>query len=416
MDGDCNFDENIDNQCKADSIKQDNSFYTENNATETIQISFKKTSEEETKSSLKDEEITLKRNKAKAIVQELIRKLKANPNDPNLRLDCPQCDTKQLRKYVMYNHLMRVHEEEKEMCKYCGVYFKIGYLKHHIEHRHGSKKKPVKERKKMKLPPSKERVRSMVEHMINELKADPKDPNLRLDCPLCDSKQLKKQIMYNHLLRVHDEEKELCTYCGVYFKRMYLSNHIKNKHENENEKFVCVDCGKDYASKYGLMHHIEVVHQNKEKEVCPFCAKEYRNLQRHIEIAHEGKKPKEYPCKVPGCSKKYFSSTHLDKHFNNFHLNKKEECPQCGILVKNMKEHHRLSHLKVQKCVCPQCDKPFNSHKNMKLHVERVHNMRRYTCPHCNMSVSKIREHLKKTHKITDFNIDDIEVQRMHSN
>ena len=122
------------------------------------------------------------------------------------------------------------------------------------------------------------------------------------------------------------------------------------------------------------------------------------------------------PCKVPGCSKKYFSSTHLDKHFNNFHLNKKEECPQCGLLVKNMKEHHRLSHLKLQKCVCPQCDKPFNSHKNMKLHVERVHNMRRYTCPHCNMSVSKIREHLKKTHNITDYNIDDIEVQRMHSN
>ena len=48
----------------------------------------------------------------------------------------------------------------------------------------------------------------------------------------------------------------------------------------------------------------------------------------------------------------------------------------------------------------------------MRLHVERVHNGRRYVCPECGKIVSKIREHMRVCHHITEFNIEDVQVQR----
>ena len=60
-----------------------------------------------------------------------------------------------------------------------------------------------------------------------------------------------------------------------------------------------------------------------------------------------------------------------------------------------------------------QCGKAFSKKCDVRLHVERVHHGRRYICPHCGKTVSKIREHLRVNHHITDtVNIEDIVVIR----
>ena len=116
---------------------------------------------------------------------------------------------------------------------------------------------------------------------------------------------------------------------------------------------------------------------------------------------------------MPGCTKMFKSNSEAQKHLNAVHLNKKEQCPECGISVKNLSTHISQIHKYANRYSCPECDRSFSKRCDMKLHIERVHNQRRYICPHCRTSVCKIREHLRVAHKIIDFNMDDIEVQRI---
>ena len=287
------------------------------------------------------------------------------------------------------------------------------------------------------------KVRSTVEQLIKDMKGDPNDPNLRYDCPLCDSKKgknLKKYSLTNHIKWVHKEPdlpckyegckwvfkrpherrkhhetvhegvKELCTYCGGYFKN--VANHIKAAHEGDKHK--CNHCGKEYTSEYGLNYHIKTVHSKFETEVCHICAKEYRDMKAHLKYAHQGgSQIKEVPCEVPECDRMFRNKAEALQHLNAIHLNKREQCPECGISVKNLSTHISQIHTNAKKYPCPQCGKAFGKKCDVRLHVERVHNQRRYVCPNCGKSVSKIREHLRVVHKITDVNIDDIHVERI---
>ena len=144
---------------------------------------------------------------------------------------------------------------------------------------------------------------ALIKEMIKELKADPLDPELRLDCPQCEKKNFKKSALQTHLKLVHKSpdikcqyegcdwkfkrigdyrrhyenhfrEKELCTLCGFSFKN--LEAHIKQSHSES--KFNCQYCGKEYCSDYGLKYHIETVHNNKKKSVCHICAKVRRRM------------------------------------------------------------------------------------------------------------------------------------------
>ena len=101
------------------------------------------------------------------------------------------------------------------------------------------------------------------------------------------------------------------------------------------------------------------------------------------------------------------------KHLNSIHLNKREQCPECGISVKNLSTHLSQVHRNVGKHLCPQCGRGFSKKCDVKEHIERVHNQRRYICPHCSRSVCKIREHLRVAHKMFDVgSIDHIQIVR----
>ena len=79
---------------------------------------------------------------------------------------------------------------------------------------------------------------------------------------------------------------------------------------------------------------------------------------------------------------------------------------------KNVSTHISQIHTNAKKYPCPQCGKAFSKKCDVRLHVERVHNQRRYVCPECGKIVSKIRDHMKVCHHITEFNIEEVQVQR----
>ena len=175
------------------------------------------------KSRVLDTEKTLRSQKVRSIVDQLIKDMKADPKDPNLRFNCPMCDSKNaknMKKYALHKHLKWIHKEADLPCKYegCKVTFKH-----------------PKERQK-------------------------------------------------HYRIVHEKEKELCTYCGDYFKNVQA--HIRNNHEGEKQ--TCPHCSKEYTSESGLEYHIKICHTDGALEVCHICAKEFKDLKKHIKYSHQG--------------------------------------------------------------------------------------------------------------------------------
>jgi len=329
-------------------------------------------------------------------------------------------------------------------CPVCNNTF--SRIKEHMKRNHNLSDVNLEDLQKEKAVDSEKiksikKIRKIIEDVIKDMKADPLDPDLRLDCPMCDnksSKKLRKHALFRHLRlvhkeadlpckyegcnavfkregcrkthhkRVHEGVKELCTYCGEYYKN--LSDHIK---VHVIGPFKCPHCDKEYMYENSLNSHIKLDHL-KGKEICHICAKEYKDLKYHMKYAHQGGNLiKEIPCEVPECDRKFRTMQEAKKHLNSIHLNKREQCPECGISVKNLSTHLSQVHRNVGKHLCPQCGRGFSKKCDVKEHIERVHNQRRYICPHCSRSVCKIREHLRVAHKMFDVgSIDHIQIVR----
>ena len=252
------------------------------------------------------------------------------------------------------------------------------------------------------------------------------------NCPLCDKGGLKYKSLSKHIGGIHTERKyacdectwvfkksndlkrhkeshlppELCTICGGSFKR--LKKHIAEAHTKDRLK--CHVCDKEYISEYGLNYHIKTQHgENGGKEMCPYCAKEFSFLKFHIQYAHEGLKDiKKIKCRE--CDKTFRNESAEVRHYKAVHLNEKVECDICGGMFKNILNHKFQVHTGKHRLPCPQCDQRFTKPCDLRLHIERVHDHKRYACPECGKVVSKIREHLKVVHHITDINIGEIRV------
>ena len=142
------------------------------------------------------------------------------------------------------------------------------------------------------------------------------------------------------------------------------------------------------------------MHEDKAKEVCHICAKEFRDLKHHILYTHQGgwATVMDKPCPEPGCKRMFRSEAAIQKHVDAVHLNKKSQCPQCQVYImllilmswrfcyisafqgwfKNLSTHISQIHKNAHKYPCPQCGKTFSKMCDVRLHVERVHNGRRY--------------------------------------
>ena len=52
---------------------------------------------------------------------------------------------------------------------------------------------------------------------------------------------------------------------------------------------------------------------------------------------------------------------------------------------------------------------------DLKVHRDRIHLLKRYICPECGKTISKIREHLKTVHSVASVNMAEIEVVKFDS-
>merc|ERR1712059_53391 len=164
-----------------------------------------------------------------------------------------------------------------------------------------------------------------------------------------------------------------------------------------------------------LKTHMDGIHGSQELEVCPVCGKGYKFLPIHMKLYHtlkDGvplKDVKEMPCLEEGCGRMFRTKQEVKEHIKRAHTMEREQCEVCQQWLKNLKTHMKQVHGE-KKHSCHQCGKVFTKNCDLKLHIRRVHERKRYVCPECRTTVCKIRDHLRVSHNITNFDINTIEV------
>ena len=186
-----------------------------------------------------------------------------------------------------------------------------------------------------------------------------------------------------------------------------LTRHLRDQPTGNVSERTCPICKKVLKSKERITSHIRGTHGNK-KEMCPTCGKSYKYLATHIKAYHASEPNK--ACTWEGCDKVFRFDEGLRDHIDKFHKCIRTQCDLCGEWIKTMYDHMKRKHKKGKPEECEQCDKVYHSKSDLRSHVIKAHEARRYVCPDCGKSFAKIKDHMKAVHGVTDVDMSSIHV------
>jgi general transcription factor IIIA len=225
-------------------------------------------------------------------------------------------------------------------------------------------------------------------------------------------KSFNRQARLTEHLRSHTNTRPFkCPHKGCskdFLRDSHLKHHVKSAHTDVRD-YVCSwdGCCKSFATGTRLRRH-EAAHQQKEKWRCrgyKGCNETFRKhdtLKRHIMIVHEDKRP--FPCpdvdmKTGEPCKSAFETTEkLRAHQRAKHDQTRFACTEC--LEQTLHTHSGDEVVDASKKT--QVEVYFASYADLQLHITAVHPP---TCPHCPTALSTPRElkrHLELVHNIPD--------------
>ena len=192
-----------------------------------------------------------------------------------------------------------------------------------------------------------------------------------------------------------------CPTCKKMFSRDMIKRHMYTKHSGI-KKLTCSSCTSWFTTEDDLKLHSQTCKRKKrENVICSICGEIVKSCNFRLHTLNKHTEKKEEICTV--CGKILTSKGSLKKHMET-HQDKKP-CPECGLLVRKMKEHmdtvHSPEHLK--KYQCQECGKGFrekailNNH-NMNVHLRTRPYNSRYGCEMSYNDVSNRNAHEKKKH------------------
>ena len=236
-------------------------------------------------------------------------------------------------------------------------------------------------------------------------------------CSICKREFVGKNAkrnMNDHIAVVHEGKKPFqCEICNSCFSReRNLRAHISFVHEG-NAPFQCPECNEGFGYKHLFDRHIKLKHDKipYEPYQCTICKKEFsgvngkRNMNQHVAVVHEGKKP--FECEL--CDACFSKKVGLETHISMVHDGKKSfECNLCQFATAtegNLKAHIKSVHAEKESYECTICKKVFsgrNGKRNMRSHMEVVHEGKKpFLCEICNSSFSRernLRLHISSVH------------------
>eukprot|EP00092_Neocalanus_flemingeri_P069517 GFUD01085206.1.p1 GENE.GFUD01085206.1~~GFUD01085206.1.p1 ORF type:complete len:307 (-),score=43.89 GFUD01085206.1:46-966(-) len=295
-----------------------------------------------------------------------------NHHGPKPELVCEYCQTSFEQHSALEYHLRRYHQE-KIPCPECGELQFVTYMNTHMD----------------------------IYHKICEAKT----------CDYC-GKSYTNMAKFKGHLRTHagikkskykwlEEFDHSCECKMVFDSQKAKINHFKLVHLSYQQ---CEHCRKIVKNPNPDTHNCAPIvrKQRTGPFICKFCDAVFRT--NGAVFYHEKTVHSDTPSECNLCEKVFRSYLQLKDHMKKVHV-EKTACNICGVLVKDIKDHHETVHLDDvhKKFRCEECGKGFNENQKLNDHKMNVHlKLRPYKCRYgCEMAYndrSNRNQHEKRKH------------------
>ena len=316
---------------------------------------------------------------------------------------CPECPEKYQSKELFIDHALNIHPNSQACLE--TIQIEVKYEEKETEGR----KVGIKSSKTFKVLSRPKRNKPNPKYLDDyeyETNTKSQDP-LSLDDP--NNSNDEKNNIYQPEIKIEDHLEELIENDVISndetetdektLHKAVVSKSKRKVKSNDfpNELLKCDSCEKKFKLKSSLVRHKRqrcgkenikenvqekkedktctniVVHEGEPHYICNICGKyfkvkhSYRNLRRHIEMVHEGKKSI-------------------------------SQCTICGNTFRSsgyLKIHMRAIHDKIRQWKCEHCPMDFAHKQSWIDHVAHIHNGVNWICDLCNGSFT-LERHLKR--------------------
>ena len=257
---------------------------------------------------------------------------------------CHDCDTNYLDNSALKVHLelehgqsLNVHEEEKPFrCEKCKTSYKLkgSFTRHNnlVHEGKDTKEKAIKQKKDMKEEQKKivhegkdtkekalkQKLKKDMKEEQKKIIKEAKEPIVKLEHgqSLKEENTKEKAIKQEQKNDMIEEKKEIVKQKKK--KVLKLEQKKKNYRQNNGKPHKCSKCNFRSAYEKDLQRHIDAVHEGKRPYKCDICQADYKRkdeLEKHKTIVHEGKKP--FQCDI--CSAEFSGRHSLKNHVRKSH-------------------------------------------------------------------------------------------------
>ncbi|OXA45201.1 Zinc finger protein 62 [Folsomia candida] len=327
----------------------------------------------------------------------LARHVKYVHDNVEPKFECTFCDAKFKEKHGLHRHIVSHVGEKHYPCGKCGVAFgSSGALRNHQFSHPTDKSFPCHFCSKT--------YKRQGDRHAHVLLAHPTTPHVPSDCPTCGKTFRNGTFLRKHVRLNHGDRTFFCYFCPKVVKN-YKANFETHVRRHTLEKpFICPSadgCKYSTGSPADLISHLKCMHAPKmeeDMETCYFCGEKVRKREYDL-MSHMRKHTAERAFCCGVCGKMFNSVRKVKGHIDEVHTRGRRRGANSHIGFHIRKKSPSS---KSHQCNVTPCTKSFNTPKNLRDHINRVHNSwKRFSCDFQNCAVTCKSKTGIKAHKLT---------------